>query len=591
MNQRSEIADGMRIDWDVSIEMDDGVVLRADVFRPLSERPHPVIMTSGPYAKNLPFEQGWPWQWELLTTTWPEVVEGTTSKYNVWETADPEKWVPQGYACVRVDSRGASRSPGYLDPFSPRETRDYYDCIEWVARQTWCNGRVGLNGISYYGINCWHVAALQPPHLSAICVWEGAAEWYRDMNYHGGIPSTFWPWLALTQILRVQYGVGTRGPINMHTGELICGEETLSEEELEANRCDLAKDLRSHPLDGNYYADRSPDWAKVEVPLLSAANWGGQGLHPRGNFEGFIRSASQQKWLECHGFEHWTTFYTDYGREMQLRFFDHFLKDAGSWVEDQPPVSINVRHVGNNFVPRAESEWPLAGTVWTKLYLDPRKGALTEQAASQAETITYDALGEGVMFRAPVSEEDVEITGPVVAKIWVRSSTTDADLFLNLQLFDPEGKEIHFIAAVDPNAPVAFGWLRASHRKLDLDLSEEWRPYHAHDEMELLVPGDVYECDVEFWPTSIVVPAGYQLALSIRGRDYDHGSQVVPLGDQLASTTGATGFHGVEMRGCGPFLHNDQLQRPASMFGGEVTIHAGGATPSHVLLPVIPQDR
>src|SRR5471032_2770042 len=71
--------------------------------------------------------------------------------------------------------------------FSPRETRDFYRCIEWAGVQPWSNGRVGLNGVSYYAINQWHVASLQPPHLAAMCIWEGAADWYRDMTHHGGI--------------------------------------------------------------------------------------------------------------------------------------------------------------------------------------------------------------------------------------------------------------------------------------------------------------------------------------------------------------------------------------------------------------------
>src|SRR6516164_7448604 len=91
---------------------------------------------------------------------------------------DPETWVRWDYAVVRVDSRGAGRSPGYLDIFSPRETLDYYHAIEWAGMRPWSNGRVGLNGISYYAINQWHVAALQPPHLTAMVPWEGAADSY-----------------------------------------------------------------------------------------------------------------------------------------------------------------------------------------------------------------------------------------------------------------------------------------------------------------------------------------------------------------------------------------------------------------------------
>src|SRR5690606_486806 len=110
------------------------------------------------------------------------------------------------------------------------------------------------------------------------------------------------------------------------TGERVCGPETLPDEELLKNRYDMWAGVLAHPLDGDYYRERTGDLSKVTVPLLSAANWGGQGLHPRGNFEGYLRAASQQKWLEAHGGSHWAPFYTDYGVGLQRRFFDHFLK-------------------------------------------------------------------------------------------------------------------------------------------------------------------------------------------------------------------------------------------------------------------------
>jgi putative CocE/NonD family hydrolase len=99
--------------------------------------------------------------------------------------------VPDDYACIRVDSRGAGRSPGYLDILSFRETRDYVECIERAGIQPWSNGKVGLLGISYYAINQWQIAALGPPHLSAICPWEGGNDFYREFSRHGGILDIF----------------------------------------------------------------------------------------------------------------------------------------------------------------------------------------------------------------------------------------------------------------------------------------------------------------------------------------------------------------------------------------------------------------
>src|SRR5688572_27609183 len=119
-----EIRDGMQIDWDVPIAMDDGLVLRADVFRPVGEVRSPVLLSYGPYAKGLHFEDGYPSAWARMLAEHPDVAAGSSNRHQSWEVVDPEKWVPDGYACVRVDSRGAGRSPGRIDPFSPRETRD-----------------------------------------------------------------------------------------------------------------------------------------------------------------------------------------------------------------------------------------------------------------------------------------------------------------------------------------------------------------------------------------------------------------------------------------------------------------------------------
>jgi uncharacterized protein len=99
------------------------------------------------------------------------------------------------------------RSPGFLDLFSRREVRDYYEAIEWAGTQPWSTGRVGLCGISYYAINQWLVASLEPPHLAAMIPWEGAADAYRDQSRHGGILNNlfFELWYPL-QVLSVQHG-------------------------------------------------------------------------------------------------------------------------------------------------------------------------------------------------------------------------------------------------------------------------------------------------------------------------------------------------------------------------------------------------
>ncbi|MEJ2433720.1 MAG: CocE/NonD family hydrolase, partial [Pseudolabrys sp.] len=520
LEERSEVRDAMRIDWNVPITMDDGLVLCADVFRPVKDGQYPVILSYGPYAKNLAFQDGYPSAWNIMAEKHPDVPAGSTNKYQNWEVVDPEKWVPHDYACVRVDSRGTGCSPGYIDHFSPRETKDFYDCIEWAGVQPWSNGKVGLNGISYYGINQWHVASLQPPHLAAMCVWEGSADWYRDMTHHGGILSTFWENWYDMQVKTVQYGAGERGKRSRVHGEMVCGPETLSVAELKNNRADFGAEIAAHPMDDQYHRDRSPIWSNVVTPLFSAANWGGQGLHPRGNFEGFVRAASKQKWLEAHGIEHWTHFYTDYGREQQLRFFDYFLHGKDTTWSKQPKVFLQIRHPGEKFVGRAENEWPLERTKWTKYYLNPADMALTPKRPTGNARLSFEAMGDGLTFLTPALTQETEITGPSALKLFASSSTADADFFIVLRVFTSDLKEIVFQGAIDPHTPVAQGWLRASHRKLDKKLSTPYRPYHTHDEKQPLKKGQVAELDIEIWPTCIVVPAGYRIGLSIRGKDY-----------------------------------------------------------------------
>jgi len=571
------VRDGMRIDWDVPIAMDDGLVLRADVFRPVAHGKYPVILSYGPYGKGLAFQDGYKTAWELMAKDYPDAVAGSSNRYANWEVVDPEKWVPDGYVCIRVDSRGAGRSPGYLCHNNARETRDIYECIEWAARQAWCSGKVGMNGISYYASNQWRAAAAQPPHLAAICVWEGWNDAYRESARHGGIICSFRKNWQDMQVKTVQHGQGERGAKSRVTGELVCGPETLPPEELQKNREDMWEAFLSRELWAPYYDERSPDLSKVTVPLLSAANWGGQGLHTRGNFEGYMRAGSKQKWLEAHGGSHWAPFYTDYGVKLQKRFFDHFLKGLDNGWEEQPRVLLNVRYPGEKFVQRAEHEWPLARTRWTHFHLDPEGMRLSLTPVGAERTVTYEAMGDGVTFSTGPLERETEFTGPSALKLFVSSSAADADIFAVLRVFDPQGHEVLFQGALDPKTPVGQGWLRASHRKLDPFRSLPYRPWHSHEEKQPLKSGEVVELDVEIWPTCIVVPRGYRVGLSIRGRDYEHDGAAATLSNMKNP-----------MRGCGPFTHDDPIDRPPAVFGGKITLHFGPERRASVLLPVIP---
>ena len=577
---RSELKDGMQIDWDTPIKVDDGLILRADVFRPPGEGSWPVILSYGPYGKWLVFGEQFTEQWSRMCDEHPDVPDGSTNKYQSFEVCDPEKFVPHGYAVVRVDSRGTGRSPGYIDPWSAREAQDFYECIEWAGTQEWSNGRVGLNGISYLAMNQWQVAALRPPHLKAMCVWEGAADYYRDMAHHGGIMCTFSRAWYGPYVVIMQNGLGSKGEHSSMTNDWVSGPETLTSEELAANRSDWHADLVDNTLaTDEFWTSRLPDFSQIEVPLLSAANWGGQGLHPRGNFEGFLASASEEKWLEVHGLEHWTHFYTDYGVTLQRRFFDYFLKDENNGWSQQPRVQLQIRHPGEIFEERHENEWPLARTNWSKFYLDTDQLGFSSEPLEELTHTIYRGFSDGVTFLSPPLEKSTEVTGPIASKLFVSSSTDDADFFLVFRVFGPDLNEVTYQGSNDPHTPIALGWLRASHRKLDAELSLDYRPYHSHDEVQRLVPGHIYELDIEIWPTSIAIPSGHRFGLSVRGCDYEHA----------ARDPGAKGLKRMGVfTGVGPFRHDEPKNRPAEIFDNDITLYSGPSHASHLLLPIIP---
>ena len=244
----------------------------------------------------------------------------------------------------------------------------------------------------------------------------------------------------------------------------------------------------------------------------------------------------------------------------------------------RPGCLLNIRHPGERFVPREENEWPLARTQWTKFYLDLRSRTLTTETPAERAELSYETMGDGIDFLLPPQEADVEITGPMAAKLFLSSETEDADLFLVVRLFDPEGKEVTFMGSTDPNTPIANGWLRASHRRLDPVRSLPYRPFHPHDRAEPLIPGTTYECDIEIVASSIVVPAGWRLCLSVRGKDYEYTGELSAFGKKFHYST----------RGTGGMTHADPDDRPARIFDTTVTLHADGERSPYLLLPIIP---
>lgn len=555
-----EETDVLIFEKDVEIGMRDGVVLRANVFRPRKPGRYPVVMAMGVYGKDAHFKDAFAPQWKVLKSIYPGLdTEGSSGRFLRWEMVDPERWVPDGFVVVAVDSRGSGKSPGHLDPFSPVETMDYYELIEWGGTREWSNGKVGLIGISYYAIKQWQVAALNPPHLAAIIPWEGASDFYRDIARHGGILSNGFieAWMP-RQVLVNQHGNAATTLRDPDTGEPTTGPG-LSEDMLKGNIADFVGDLHAHRLDDQWIAARVGSLDAITVPVYSAGNLGGPGMHLRGNVEGFLGVASEYKWLQLHVGTHYESFYLPEFVVLQKRFFERFLRGGEPGLFDQAPVRVALRRPDGAEWLEAD-RWPLRQTDWTSFHLAP-DGVLDGGKAADGGALSFEAMGEGVSFSTPPFTEEVSFAGPAALKIAAASSTTDMDIFASLHLIDPEGEEVRFIGAHE-ETPVARGWLRASHRALDPEHSTPYRPYHRHTAIEKLSPGTVYPLDVEIWPTSIVCPPGYRLRLCLRGNDFKYD-------------------------GTGRLLHDSSIDRPEGEFSGTTTLHFGAGHEACLLLPKI----
>ena len=328
------------------------------------------------------------------------------------------------------------------------------------------------------------------------------------------------------------------------------------------NRSDFGSDIVAHPLDDAITGPLA-GFVEGQGAVSVDGESGRPAAHPRGIFEGFVRATSKNEMARSARHRALDDFYTDYGRHLQLRFFDHFLHGKKNGWTSRRRCSRQVRHV-DRFVERAETEWPLKRTKWTRFYLDPSDVALADKPAKKKSVIRVDAMGDGVTFLTPPLKLETEITGPSALRLFVSSSTSDADIFAVLRVFTGDLTEVVFQGAIDPHTPVGQGWLRASHRQARQEtVTAISAVSHTHQE-QALKPGEVVALDIEIWPTSIVVPAGYRVGLTIRGKDYVYPG---PSGGKLSNFKN-------ELTGCGPFLHDDPRDRPAEIFGGETSLHS-----------------
>ena len=317
------------VEKDVAIPMRDGAVIYADVFRPDTTEPVPIIMNIGVYMKD-----------KLWVP--PEDLEEKPNPYMNWESGNPLWWCPRNYAIVRVDARGSGKSPGRSEPSSYAESLDYYDAVEWMAKRPWSNGKVGTLGISYLAASQWRLANLNPPSLKCILPWEGRADQYRDQAYHGGI-----------------FAMGFIGSWYLNwTAQHLLGRTRSHNPQAFNNN--MMWEYMSHSLDSGYWREASAKWDQIKVPVYSAGNWTSFSLHLRGNTEPWLNLKKNKK-LRIHSGTHFHAFYSEEGRQDQLRWFDYWLKGIDTGIMDEPPVKLEIRTGGKKgrYDFRFEDDFPI----------------------------------------------------------------------------------------------------------------------------------------------------------------------------------------------------------------------------------------
>jgi predicted acyl esterase len=322
----------------------------------------------------------------------------------------------------------------------------------------------------------------------------------------------------------------------------------------------------------SYYTERTPDMSRINVPVYAWANDGGLGLHMRGTIEGFLNADSAPfRKLRTYVGEDPDQLYTRASADEQKRFFDRFLKGQENGFEKEPRVLVKVKKNGVWAADRTGDEYPLENTRSQKLFLDCASKTLTSAAPAAATSVGYHSEygldSSLVRFSTSPLSADLELIGPMRLHLAVSADAIDADLFVAVREFRPDGSEVTSLGAQDAAVPISAGWLRASMRASEAGRSTVYRTWHTYDQVQPLFPGVPVSLDVNIWPAAWIVQKGNVLVVEVGGKEQkglDHFPHP-PTGSYLAN--------GVPI--------DNKAPPPCN-----VTVYSGGSDPSFLLLPV-----
>ena len=480
------------LERDVPIRLRDGVTIYADVFRPVGNDVCPAILAWSPYGKEIggqmlddvPLRSGVPLD--------------ATSGLEKFEGPDPAYWVAHGYAVVNPDKRGAYMSEGNLLYWGHEDALDGCDVIEWIASQKWCNGKVGMSGNSWLTVSQWFIAAERPEHLAAIAPWEGFCDHYRESGTRGGIPTPEFP-------------------------EMIAETFSSAHGMLE----DQPRMIVEKPFLCDYWMDKAARVENIDIPAYVVASYTNS-VHTHGTFAGYRRMASKEKWLRVHNTNEWFDYYTPENVDDLRRFFDHYLKGMDNGWEKTPKVRLSVLNPGGrDIVGRAEDEFPLARTVYRKLYLSAADSTLQASLPQQEITDIYQSAAKDnkVTYRYRM-DKPTEITGYMKLHLWVSAPDhDDMDLAVRVEKLSKDGQPLPDRAG---NRIVATGQLRVSLRQLDTLRTTEAEPYYTFTGEQKLKPGEIVPVEIEIWPMGLFFERGEILQLTVGA--YQPEKAAIPFG-------------------------------------------------------------
>ena len=529
---------------DVPIPMSDGVVLSADVYRPAGKDGEPapgrfpVLMTQTPYNKNS-------------------------------QNPAEEYFVERGYVDIVVDVRGTGSSGGAFQSFSPRSQVDSLELVAWAAAQPWSTGRVGLHGTSYYAINQLLTAAQQPPALKAIFPVVPTGD-----NFRSVLPGGYLTSLAA---FAVQNAVSGAPPPDYTASDPERAATTLSTrpENLRLITEYLAETMTGgeRAFDGPYYRDSSPLWMvdRIKVPTFLVGGWY-DALSQRDVpllFSELQRRRVNVKmlmgpWYHTNPGEGLPAQGIPSLQDLQLRWFDRHVRGLPDRELDAlAPVTYTRVGEGDGTRFTAAKTWPIPGIEYQSLALSA-DGALTTGKGSGAADVlpwtqmsgactrstyigtfglapstpceTDNSLNDrtGLTYDLPPLQRDLELTGPMSARLFVSTSRTDAFVTLHVESVDP---------ATGAASELSSGWDTLSLRALDKARTTRLGqagilPFHPYtpSSVEKLTAGEVYEWWVEIRPIAARIPAGHTLRLSIQTSDT---VRFLPTAPRLADSVGA----------------------------------------------------